>query len=451
VRSAPPEFAADLLIRIAQSSKVTYPIWRVELLEEAFRLASDAQQPYKRKYASWNAIDTRAGFLGYAFELELDALSLQCRAVKAMLSVDKQKARTLFNEIPKLDLKPISCEESLVYDVSNFYALLTNIEQTAFSAKEIRRNEHIYFLQSHISNMVSPVQIGPIAKTILALNLSHSEFQILAYAFSNALEKISGNDRSFWFSEDITEHEINKLLTACQNREMSSDDLLRAYRTYLIKQLSGRRCADSYGWFKGIASDYTKVFNNRMRLKSTKNILPISAEEIRPSEIGGDEKVFFYWQSPKAKEALAKIQSLRFGTANKPLIDAERETADWKTKVNDFLKDMAAWHREDEKAEEDYFHQRCHLYVNLLELVPPGPIRDYVLKSYVAFLNEFDLVRNSRIEWFWQANYLIRIVTSVDEEMRSKLIETLGVSRNPVLYLYTELGRLAPQVHTSHM
>jgi hypothetical protein len=91
------------------------------------------------------------------------------------------------------------------------------------------------------------------------------------------------------------------------------------------------------------------------------------------------------------------------------------------------------------------------LYVNLLELVPPGPIRDYVLKSYVAFLNEFDLVRNSRIEWFWQANYLIRIVTSVDEEMRSKLIETLGVSRNPVLYLYTELGRLAPQVHTSHM
>lgn len=450
-RSAQTEFAADLLIRIAQSDKVTEPAWKIELLEEAFRLAPDVQQPFKRKYSSWNPIDTRAGFLGYAFELELDALSLECRSVKAMLAIDKQKARALFNEIPKLDLKPITCEESLIYDVSNFYALMTDIAQTAFSAKEISQGEHIHFMKSQISNLVSPVQLGPMAETILALKLSPVEFQTLVYAFSGALEKISGSDRAFWFSEDTTERGINKLLAACQERELSGDDLLKAYRTYLIKQLSGKRCADPYGWFKGFASDYTKVFNDRMRLKSTKNISPISADEIKPSEISGDEKAFFYWQSPKAKTFLDKIKSLRFGTGDKPLNEAERGTAEWKTEMNDFLKDIAVWRRDDEKSEEDYFHQKCHLYVSLLELVPPGPTRDYVLRSYVSFLNEFDLQRDSRIEWFWQANYIVRIVTSVQGENRSKLIETLGVPRNPVLYLYTEMGRLAPKTYASQM
>ncbi|HKS39454.1 MAG TPA: hypothetical protein VJX74_02495 [Blastocatellia bacterium] len=442
IRSAQPEFAADLLIRLAQSDKITDAAWKSELLEEAFRLAPSVQQPFKRTFKSWNPIDTRAGFLGYAFELELDTLSLQCRVIKAMLQVDKTKARLLFNEISKLKLGPVSCEESLIYDVSSYYSLLADIAQTTFDKKEIQRNEHIYFLESRISDVVSPVQIGPVAEAISAIKLSPDETQRLVSALSSVLGKILSRDRAFWFSDRATETGMNKLLATCQGRDVATDDLLKAYRFYLVKQLSGSRCADPYDWFKGAATRYTAGFNSRMLPKTAKNIQPISADEIKPSEITGEESLHLYWQSPKSQEFLAKRQKLNVGIDNKRISDTERNTADWRSKVNDLVKDMINWHKEDEKSEEDYFHQKCIIYAGLLDLLVSGPTYDYVLKNYVSLLNGFDLQRDSRIEWFWQAKHIIQIITTAPGEIRSKLMGELDVSRNPVLYLYTELGRL---------
>src|SRR6185503_20673514 len=43
VQAAPPEFAADMLITIADSSKVTDDDWKKELLREAFRVAGECQ------------------------------------------------------------------------------------------------------------------------------------------------------------------------------------------------------------------------------------------------------------------------------------------------------------------------------------------------------------------------------------------------------------------------
>ncbi|MGA9769536.1 MAG: hypothetical protein WBV94_10880 [Blastocatellia bacterium] len=451
VRSAQPEFAADLLIRLALSDKITDPAWKSEMLEEAFRLAPDVQQPFKRAFKTWNPIDTRAGFLGYTFELELDTLSLQCRAVKAMLKIDKAKALSLFNEIPKLKLEPVGCEESLIYDVSSYYSLLAGLAQTAFDKKESQRNEHIYFLESRINDVVSPVQIGSVAEAISAIKLSPDETQRLVSALGSVLGKISGRDRAFWFSDRTTEAGMSKLLAVCQEREIATDGLLKAYRFYLVKQLSGSRCADPYDWFKGAGKNYTAAFNSRMLPKTAKNIQPISADEIKPSEITGEESLYLYWQSHKSQEFLAKAQKLNLGIDNKRISDTERNTADWRSKVNDFVKDMANWHKEDEKSEEDYFHQKCILYVGLLDVLMLGSTRDYVMKNYVSLLNEFDLQRDSRIEWFWQARHIIQIVTTAPGEIRSKLMGELDVSRNTILYLYTELGRLNTQPIASKM
>jgi hypothetical protein len=165
------------------------------------------------------------------------------------------------------------------------------------------------------------------------------------------------------------------------------------------------------------------------------------------------------WKSEMLEEAFRLAPSVqqpfkrrqKLNADNKPINEKERDNANWQSKVNDFAKDMANWHKEDEKSEEDYFHQKCYLYVSLLELEITRTTYDYVLRNYVSLLNEFDLQRDSRIEWFWQAYYIIRIMISVTEEMRPKLMGELDFSRNPVLYLYTELGRLAPQPFASRM
>lgn len=448
IRSAPPEFAADLLIRLAESNKIDDAEWKLELLDEAFHLASNAQQPFKRQYASWNPIDTRAGYLGYAFEHNLDALSLQGRAVTAMLAIDRQKARSLFKEIIKLDLKPIACEEGLIYDLSGFYALLANIAQTTFNAKEIRRNERVYFLETYISSLVSATQVGPISDALASINLESTELERLLHTFSTALGGIPTGDRAFWFTEQATGRSLSRLLNAGKERNLAVDELLASYRAYLMKQFSGNRCADPYRWLKGAQSDYIAVFNKQLRLKSAKELAPIAADEIQPAKIDGDEKAFLYWQSAKAKGFLAKLKILRFGNTDKPLTQADQETAAWRIRLNDFLNDLNAWRKEDEPSEEDYFHQKCFLYVSLLQFIPPSITHDEILKNYVAFLNEFDVQRGSRIEWFWQADYIIKVLLSIQGEARAKLITMLGVPKSPILYLYAELGTYAPQSHT---
>src|SRR6267142_4238671 len=74
-KSQPAEFAADALIRLAESAGTTNAQQKIDLLEEAFRRASEAQHPVRLDYIV--PTDTRAGMLSDAFNLELDKLSLQ--------------------------------------------------------------------------------------------------------------------------------------------------------------------------------------------------------------------------------------------------------------------------------------------------------------------------------------------------------------------------------------
>src|SRR5436305_12415981 len=48
-RVLPPEFAADVLLRLVEANKITERAWQRELLDKAFRTAGGAQQPLKRR------------------------------------------------------------------------------------------------------------------------------------------------------------------------------------------------------------------------------------------------------------------------------------------------------------------------------------------------------------------------------------------------------------------
>src|SRR5438128_36367 len=82
--SVQPEFAADILIRIATSEKMSDPEWKRDLLEQAFRRAAAAREAHRRA-AILLAPDTRQGALMQAYDTRLDRVSLQSRVVLAML------------------------------------------------------------------------------------------------------------------------------------------------------------------------------------------------------------------------------------------------------------------------------------------------------------------------------------------------------------------------------
>jgi len=162
-QAAPPEFAADALLRVAESGKIKDRDSVADLVEQAFRLAAAAKFPVRMRGLPGTTTDTRSGFLSRAYDLKLDGVSLQSRAVRDMLAVDKAKARELFQEIPKFALAPLTCDDALVYDVSDFYQVLGAIANAAFSKEEQAKEQHIDFILDYLGQATSPAQLAPLA------------------------------------------------------------------------------------------------------------------------------------------------------------------------------------------------------------------------------------------------------------------------------------------------
>jgi len=87
-RALTAEFRADVLLRLAESSLVTEASWKQELIEEAYWSGSHASLPYMQH------ADARSDSLAEneVRANRLEALTLQARAVQAMLSLNTAKA-----------------------------------------------------------------------------------------------------------------------------------------------------------------------------------------------------------------------------------------------------------------------------------------------------------------------------------------------------------------------
>ena len=62
-----------------------------------------------------------------------------------MLPIDPAKARELFLTIPRPALAKLTCDDPLVYDVSDFYQALGAVFEGAFTAQERKKEERSKF------------------------------------------------------------------------------------------------------------------------------------------------------------------------------------------------------------------------------------------------------------------------------------------------------------------
>src|SRR6266542_3369413 len=98
---APPELAADILLRLVDYGQIPSREQRLELIEQTFQMAGQAKFPYSQTAAVERArnTDSSPGIRWGALENGLSTLGLQCRAVRAALAIDKAKAIELFQQI----------------------------------------------------------------------------------------------------------------------------------------------------------------------------------------------------------------------------------------------------------------------------------------------------------------------------------------------------------------
>ena len=398
-RAQPPEFAANVLLRIADAPGVTDGAWKREILEDAFHMAAGAQQPFARR--SWTGKPD--GLFDKAYAQGLDALTLQSKAVRAMLAIDYKKARELFGEIPPLEIPRLECGDAMVYDVSAFYATADEVAARAFSAKEVADEEPFHFLLRYAAAATSPAQVAPIARMIAGASVKPAQFEALVNALAGALMQLSGDDRSFSAtSPGDADSALAGLQAECTSRKIDAQPLLAAWRAYVARQTGGARCADSAAH----APRYTGQC-----------------------------------ESPQCRQLEA--QYIGLVTANGYGLTAEQKaSSEWSGKLRKYLAALADWTNDDDPAE--YFRFKTRFYSELFELAPKGPDRDLLLSTLLGWLQQNGYQREHRVEWFYPVDALI-VHAFADPVGMQAAVRELRRSADPVIALYADLEQLLPR------
>lgn len=436
--SAPPELAAEALLRIVDSGRLGHRDLEIEMLEQAFQFASRAQQPMRRVAMNPTPADTREIFQSQAARLGLDSLSLRCRAVKLLLSRDRGKARELFASIPKPPLEPLKCENALLYDVSDYYDLLGQIAAAAFTDQDKKRDAHIGFLEGYVASLTSPAEIGPMARVLDGLYLTGPQTAVLVNSFAAKLETISGDDRSFSEAMPDIYPAIARLAEATQSRGVSAEGLRAAFRKFLVSGLSGPRCVDTPLRNVTASGGVVDWFNTQFHGE-----LPaISEDDVRPSRSEGQAKFEQYYLSGKAPELSETARNLRIGPDGRPLTPAQLAAPEQVNKLNELVGRIADWRPSDEQSETAYFHEKALLLSALIDATPSGTPRDNMLAADISFLAPSNLQQQSFAEWFWQVGNLWKKYRGGPEA--PKVLAAFKQSGNLSLALFAMLEETLP-------
>jgi hypothetical protein len=452
-REVPAEFAADAMIRIAATDKLEKPR-RIELLEEAFKRAAGAGQPYQR-HAVALRLDGSAAYWNRVYKQDLDALSLRLRAVETMLPLDSRKARELFEQIPVVRFPALKCEDSLVYDAGRFYDVLGMLTRQAFDGKESGDSGLFPFLQKYAGAVASPVQLAPMARVLAtATSVKDSDFQTLVGSFASAMGKISGDDRSFSYSTSVGKA-IQSLVEECKRRNVKPLSLLEGYRLYLAVNFSGSRCADgdqmqagqqSFGVFTGqgeiqSSANFVSFFNEKLRMAP---LAPLQEQEVTPSRLEGVAVSSRFCEDAKCKEFAEDLRGLIYNAEGMPLPPAGRNSPEWQAKLKTRLAALAEWKPESDAQQTEYFREKSGAYSELLNLAQNGPNRELVQRAWLDFVRQSPFQKVNRVEWFLPVNALIARV-SLDPAGQSKFAEDLRKVNDPLIALYANLESLAPR------
>ncbi len=395
-----------------------------------------------------------AVFLSRAFAQNLDATSLRCRAVKAMLPVDGALALRMFREIPQPAPAPLSCKDALAYDLSAYYETLAEVAGKAFTPAEIEEEEPFKLLAGYVQGVAFPAQVAPVARMLASAAVTRPHLETLAATFAGRLKELAGDDRSF--SDSISRQggagpAIAALAARCKQLEIPTAGLVEAYRSYMVRHFRSARCEDggeapdiSFGM--AVSPDDEKradpvaYFNERLREDP---VPPLAAEDLAPSKLEGSASGTRPCDSQDCRHIAELYRSLVFGKDGLPYTQQQKATGEWQAQAKEFLTALAEWKGDGLPAAE-LFQQKCWFYSEIASVTPNGPNRVMVLRAFLDFLKQNTFQQKSRIEWFLPVNSLIARA-SLDPLGLKDLWTELRASGDSVIALYAALEEIAPR------
>ncbi len=372
---------------------------RRELLEEAFAAAPNALNLYKRRLAAQVEGNTREWILGQAFDLDVDTLSLQCRAVRGMLALDRRRAREMFAQIPPLAPPQPDCDSPLVPDIRLFYETLQLVAGPDAS-----------IIAQRIRLISSPAELAPAAALIRSARLSTDDRLALVTAYADRLAVFARNSESLGFATRDPElaSQPVALAEAARREGIAVDGLMRAYREFLVAYLGGARCGEM---IDSLAASWLEQFNERLRLPGylVGTELPaIPPEDIHPPTVEPRANRQLLYASPKAKALDARLRRLRTGGGDTALLREQRAAPDWQAEAEQFLGALQEWTAADGDIAA-HFHEKAGFYLELLEMAPAGPIAARIAASCVAFFGDHPVEKSQPVEFLFELQRLLKL------------------------------------------
>jgi len=430
--SVPPEFEADVLLRVSSLPKVDKE-WRRELLDTAYMRAYAAPEQHRRSTTQEIPPDSRQGALLFANATALTRVTLQVRAVELMAFVEPLHARDLFEWID-LNLAPGACADPLVPSVDEYYIALGQIARLAYggNAAGALNFFELYLWRAHL-----PSEMPAVA---LAIQRFPRGRDLAAYLEGLFRLILLGSSNDAPGSASATGDIVAKatdLQIADTALGVIGSNVMDALRTYLLAQLKAPRCADNT-----TASATPSVFNTALRRARALDVKPIDADAARyAASTLGTARIDLYWQTVDAgrlHDAAARLRGP--GATAYPL--RVRQSDEWRAQAERLLTDVDAWSGRSEREERDYFYQKAVLYTWMLDLIPGGQLHTRALRSFVEFLRRTETDVNRRMLWFAFVNRLLEMSRG---PFRSNVLAAMEESHQPVVALYGRLERLTPE------
>jgi hypothetical protein len=372
IGNVPPEFGASALLDLLDSGAISDKPTRVALIERAFQLGGRAGD-------RWH-LRPLAGEYNQAGAPRLDQLSLESRAVKLMLALDKPRARELFAAIPKPAPPPLACADPGEADLSDYYAVLGLVADQTFTPDERRNDDHIRFAADFLGAIVSPLQLQPALQMVESLNVPPDQRHLLLGQLGSALNGISADDRSF------------ATVSSALGRSLPAE-LSAAFQHYVASHASAEPC-------------------------SAAQPAPGPSEE---------EKRF-------DREALQVVYR-----GDLRVTRGEQATGEWRDRLEDFLAKVRDWQQGPDESDVAFYRHKMSVYLNLVDVTFP-PLRARVIDEMLRFALGSPLERDSPARWFQElksANDRVRHGLAPGPDMIDGFVRT----GDPVLLLEAALER----------
>ncbi len=405
---APPEFGADALLRLAANNKVKDPTTRLVLIEQAFDMASRATEAVRLVGAPGAIADTEAGMRAASYALGLDAVSLQARAIEAMVKLNAPQAREMMLEARRPSLAPLTCADALTYDVSPYYEALTGVLSRSFTPKERAKEEHVNFALEFLSRVHAIAEIAPVLRMIeTASSFTPDQRTLLEVRAGSLMTSVDADSRSFEAAQF-------------------------AIRSVMPKQLGAAFAKLQQRMTQGTVCQVLETGKFATVIPATPDVEGTAAE---PQPL---------WTSATAKQIIADARNVRFpgGLISSGL--PQTKPVDWEQGFLSILDRLSSWQPEGDEPDAQFYHEKCILYEGLMDVAPTPELRRRILEDFLSHVTSSNLERDSPEEWFFHVPEMIHRIPSTTPAEQAAALDLVSRTGDPALILHATLEKLLP-------